>query len=65
MNCPKCNTEIVKGFLSKDNNYWLDAKAMLGQLKQAVSLFIPFGPRVIAFKCPKCGKIELQIETEQ
>ncbi len=56
MKCPIDQTEMEKGDLAnfKARSKWL-AK---------VGLFFSNGPWIVAYRCPKCGKVELTTEVK-
>ncbi len=62
MNCPICKTEMNKGYLGSENESWIpeeSALAFLNWLSQSPT----FGkPRLIAYRCKHCGKVELTTE---
>jgi len=53
MNCPICKTEMEKGSLSSFSSevYWDNNH--------------PTAKAITAWKCPKCGKVELTTEVEK
>ncbi len=56
MKCPIDKTEMEKGFST--GMYWRK-----GQIwNKSIGKMINGGNYVIAWKCPKCGKIELKLE---
>ena len=65
MKCPIDKTEMIKGVLGTDNESWIpanDAMAKLNWLAQAPTMG---KPRPWAYRCPKCGKVELMTEVEE
>lgn len=59
MKCPNCKSEMEKGNLATNGNLWVK----VSRLYKYMSIF--GGVPVYAYKCPKCGKIELTSETEK
>lgn len=59
MKCPNDQTEMEEGFI--DTGYWLSGK------KPSLSKVFAIGRKTIyaiAWRCSKCGKIELYTEME-
>jgi hypothetical protein len=53
--CPKCNGEMKIGYL-RDAPYW----------RKGTSLWqVGLGPRVYAYRCERCGYVELYAEKEK
>ncbi len=57
MKCPKCECEMEEGVLVNGGHHWTRP---LSKFVKFIDLSI--GERVIAWKCPKCKKIELVAE---
>lgn len=57
MNCPKCSTEMERGFL--DHSHWVSGQKPWGELYFSITRRTAF---VCAFKCPKCNIVELYAE---
>lgn len=54
MKCPNCKAEMKEGALANNGNIWTDDfRGPLGKIS-----FLGGDP-VTAYKCPKCGKVEL------
>lgn len=62
MNCPKCNIPMERGNISSDSYYWYSEKDVLGALKKLGAQLLPTGPKLIAYRCPQCYKVELETE---
>lgn len=58
MNCPACEHQMEKGFLSKDNFQWISEHSFAGTIKSAFG-FASYGVPFFAYNCANCGKIEL------
>lgn len=56
MKCPVCQTEMETGGLLEEGNIWTQGVTALNFLN---------GILVHAFRCPKCGKIELTSEVKE
>ena len=52
--CPRCNEPMVKGFI-KDRSW------MSGDGPRTIVLGDPLAAMITAWRCLKCGKIELAI----
>ncbi len=60
--CPKCNGEMENGLLVGEGGYWRPDKSVLNILRPPNV----FGAtKVTAYKCPKCGKIELTSDVQK
>ena len=57
MKCPKCEFEMEQGVLVNGGQNWTPPLSKFVQF-----LNFSIGERVIAWKCPKCKKIELAAE---
>ena len=58
MNCTNCHAEMEKGYLNEYGHIWSQKVDML-----KVKLDKLQGDKlVVAWKCPKCGKVELVSE---
>ena len=58
MKCPNCSTEMEKGMIAGDGQHWLSEKGLTGGLNKLVNPGMG-NPRIWAWRCPKCKKIEL------
>lgn len=59
MKCPIDKTEMEKGAISipgKVDTMWYSRKSLLDSIR---------GKELIAYRCPKCGKIELTTEPDK
>ncbi len=61
MKCPLCQTEMEKGGLTGEGTKWVASDTLWGKLLPTVL----GGTRVFAYRCPKCGKIELISEPQK
>lgn len=61
MKCPNDQTEMEKGSLNTHGSRWIKAGMRSGFLNMVSA---GGGDIVIAYKCPKCGKIELYSDPE-
>ena len=62
MNCPVCKNEMEKGVLAVHGQRFITGKWI--HYDQLLPSFMKKGAEVSAFKCPDCGKVELQAETK-
>ena len=56
MNCPNCKTEMERGAISTagaSDTMWYSRKSLMSGI---------LGHNLLAYKCPKCGKVELTTE---
>lgn len=58
MNCPIDKTEMEKGFLNRSGLEWLKSS------EGGINKFLQMGINLFAYKCPKCGKVELTTEVK-
>jgi hypothetical protein len=63
MKCPNDQTEMEKGCLVLHGNGW--RRYDTGIFSRIFLRGFTFGERVFAWKCPKCGKIELYTEEKK
>ncbi|MDO8610265.1 MAG: PF20097 family protein [bacterium] len=56
MICPKCKTQMEKGYLGSHGTRWLAEQ--MGSLAKIAF----FGSLVYAWKCPQCKYVELRSE---
>lgn len=63
MKCPNDQMEMEKGGLTTNGNGWIKFSESL--YSKIVWTGFVFGNRVFAWKCPKCGKIELYSEEKK
>lgn len=61
MKCPNCKTGMEKGILTNNGTRW----AKGNQLNLPKFLDAVTGLYVLAWHCPKCGKIELKIAEKE
>ena len=59
MKCPIDQTEMEKGALFAQGQFWLNKLNVITKVWPGLGIN---GLRVNAWKCPKCGKIELYVE---
>ena len=65
LKCPNCGTGMEKGFISADSFSWLPQNSFPGNLKSLAFSIATLGyPKLYAYRCPKCGKVELVTEVE-
>ncbi len=57
MKCPKCECEMEQGILGNNGRKWTPPMATAVKFMD-----VSIGEDVIAWKCPKCKKIELAAE---
>jgi len=57
MKCQVCNTEMEKGILSSDGKIWVSG--MREKMAETFNKDILNGVLIHAYRCPKCGKVEL------
>lgn len=57
MKCPKCDFEMEKGMLGEHGNSWLAGNSIRAKISTSL---IFHRPRVFAYRCPNCKKVELQ-----
>ena len=62
MKCLKCNSEMEKGYISHVNTWLKDNQNFMINLDKKLTGMVTKNPAVIAWKCPKCNKIELEAE---
>jgi rubrerythrin len=62
MNCPICKTEMEKGVLGSQNESWIPENTALAKLNWLAQTPTFGQPRLWAYRCPKCGKVELTTE---
>lgn len=61
MKCLKCGEEMEKGALTGDSTHWMRGDGIMGGVLKIFN--VGFGsPRVWAYRCPTCKKIELVSE---
>ncbi len=64
MKCPNCKSEMEKGVLGSHNESWIPEKSALATLNRLAQAPTFGKPRLWAYRCPKCGKVELTTETK-
>lgn len=57
MQCPNCKIEMEKGIIL-NGIHWIPANQWRARLIGGT------GERVYAFRCPKCGRVELTTEVK-
>ena len=55
MKCPKCDGEMEKGVLGDFGTSWNKEQGLVGLQNK----FPKLGPKISAYRCPGCGKVEL------
>ena len=64
MKCPIDKTEMEKGIIDETATGWMSGKSFLGKIS-SIGVGITWGKnRIWAYRCPKCGKVELTTEVE-
>ena len=63
MKCPIDQTEMEEGVI--DRGYWSSRFVGWGRAVKGIAKFFSGGSLVIAWKCPKCGKIDLFMDKEK
>ena len=58
MECPNDKTGMEKGLLSDYGTSWSKDQGLIGLQNKMPKL----GIKISAYRCPKCGKIELNTE---
>lgn len=61
MQCPNDKTEMEQGFLVNLGQNWAKGKP----IGTGISEKVTGGKYIFAYRCPKCGKIELTTEPEE
>ena len=61
MQCPNDKTEMEKGFIGQMGQIWKGGTPSGTGIAEAISLG---GKYIFAYRCPKCGKVELTTETK-
>lgn len=61
MKCPTCKVEMTEGMVEK--SIWTEG--LLGKINKATTWAMGLGKRVIAYRCPKCGKVEFYTEERE
>lgn len=62
MKCPKCDNEMDKGIIDESMAGWMSASSALGKMSNLGVGMVWGKDRIWAYKCAKCGKVELQTE---
>lgn len=57
MKCPNCKSEMEDGTLAQQGNVWV-GKGLREKLSR-LNFLIGNSVNVSAYRCPKCGKVEL------
>ncbi len=65
MKCPNCKNEMEKGAVLDDDGvpYWSSKESIMTKLANFTT-FTYGKPKVWAYRCQKCGKIELTTEVK-
>jgi hypothetical protein len=63
--CPNCKNNLEKGFLGTENESWISEKSVMAKLNW-IEQPPTFGkPRLYAYRCADCGKVELYSEVQK
>lgn len=63
--CPNCKKEMEKGVLGTDYQSWMSEDSAMAKLNWLAQPPVFGQPRLLTYRCPNCGKVELYSEVEK